>query len=210
MNRDRSSRTEGRPDGDGSAVVLYWIPLGAGGTGFVRMNGRIYEGLLARKQRRRPLALFHTALRVHTPAGSYVVETMWPSPAGDPAGRGVVATGPVFARPLSLTRVFRYEVRRWQDGNLPDASAAVGGPRTASIDAAVAQRVLDLAPAVPALTWGRDPVGCGDMWNSNSVISWLLACSGLPMHEVVAPDGGRAPGWEAGLVVAQQSGTTPP
>ena len=34
------------------------------------------------------------------------------------------------------------------------------------------------------------------MWNSNSVIAWLLASSGLPMDEIGPPAGGRAPGWK--------------
>jgi hypothetical protein len=40
------------------------------------------------------------------------------------------------------------------------------------------------------------------MWNSNSVISWLLARSGLPAEAIRPPAGGRAPGWQAGLVAA--------
>ena len=27
---------------EGANIYLYWIPLGAGGSGFVRLNGRIY------------------------------------------------------------------------------------------------------------------------------------------------------------------------
>jgi hypothetical protein len=42
------------------------------------------------------------------------------------------------------------------------------------------------------------------MWNSNSVISWLLARSGLPTDVIRPPAGGRAPGWHAGLVVARR------
>jgi hypothetical protein len=42
------------------------------------------------------------------------------------------------------------------------------------------------------------------MWNSNSVIAWLLASSGLPMDGIRPPAGGRAPGWEAGLVAARR------
>lgn len=42
------------------------------------------------------------------------------------------------------------------------------------------------------------------MWNSNSVISWLLARSGLPAEAILPPTGGRAPGWHAGLVTARR------
>jgi hypothetical protein len=186
-----------------STIDLHWIPLGAAGTGFVRMNGRIYEWLTARLQRRRPLALYHTAMRVHVPEGTFVVETMWPSPSGDPASRGVAVVGPVFARPLSRVRTFRYEVRRWKDGELPDAAQAVGGPQSVSSEVDTARALLGLVPSVPAHTWGRDPLGAGDMWNSNSVLSWLLARVGLRMEGIVAPTGGRAPGWEAGIVAAR-------
>jgi hypothetical protein len=40
------------------------------------------------------------------------------------------------------------------------------------------------------------------MWNSNSVVSWLLSKAGIPADRITAPRGGRAPGWCAGLVVA--------
>jgi hypothetical protein len=44
----------------------------------------------------------------------------------------------------------------------------------------------------------------GEMWNSNSVISWLIASSGLNPDSIQPPNGGRAPGWNAGLVVARR------
>jgi len=72
-------------------------------------------------------------------------------------------------------------------------------------DAAEARRLLKIVPEVPALTWGRDESSTGDMWNSNSLISWLLVRSGHPVAGIAPPVGGRAPGWWAGLVVAEQS-----
>jgi hypothetical protein len=193
---------EERPPG----IYLFWIPLGAGGSGFVRLNGRIYERLHARRHQRHPRALYHTALEVYpTKSARFVVETMWPQPDGNGEARGVVREGPVFAGWLSFTRVFRYEVRCWPNGSLPDAEAASGGPRPVSNDVAIADRLLALTEMVPSLTWGRDVSGVGDMWNSNSVISWLLARSGVEMSEIHAPDEGRAPGWEAGITVAQRT-----
>lgn len=56
----------------------------------------------------------------------------------------------------------------------------------------------------PCDLWGRDELAAGERWNSNSVISWLLARSGLPAHAIRPPAGGRAPGWEAGLAVARR------
>ena len=71
-----------------------------------------------------------------------------------------------------------------------------------AVDAGCAQRVLDLVPRVPTPVWGRDELGTGDMWNSNSLISWLIARSGLEVEQLRPPAGGRAPGWDAGIAVA--------
>ncbi len=62
--------------------------------------------------------------------------------------------------------------------------------------------LLDLLPGVPNAVWGRDELHTGDMWNSNSVVAWLLARGGFDMTEVHPPPG-RAPGWEGGLAFAQ-------
>jgi len=42
------------------------------------------------------------------------------------------------------------------------------------------------------------------MWNSNSVVSWALTRSGIDTSRIAPPEGGRAPGWHAGIAVAQQ------
>jgi hypothetical protein len=42
------------------------------------------------------------------------------------------------------------------------------------------------------------------MWNSNSVIAWLIARSGIDTESIQPPRGGRAPGWQAGLAVARR------
>ena len=185
------------------SVDLYWIPLGAGGSGFVRLNGRIYEAAVSRLERRIPLSLCHTALHVHVPEGRYVVETMWPSPDNATPSRGVVAGGPVWSPFLARWRTFRYEVRCWREGLLPDADAAVGGPQRVSDDLDQARRVLQVAASVPTLTWGRKPFGTGEMWNSNSVVSWLLAQAGVSMPAIRPPSAHRAPGWDTGIRVAR-------
>jgi hypothetical protein len=46
------------------------------------------------------------------------------------------------------------------------------------------------------------------MWNSNSLIAWLLANSGHHTDLIDFPTRGRAPGWWAGLVAA--AGNTQP
>ena len=190
-------------NGEGPAgVALYWLPLGAGGRS-VRTNGRVYEGVIARFERRRPLALYHSALVVNAPSGRFVIEVT-PVTGGDPAARGAVAEGAVGSRLARRLRIFRYEVRCWRNGIIPDADEAVDSPRELSSDATVAERVLSLTPHVPTLVWGRDESGTGDMWNSNSVISWLVVRSGLPVETVQPPPGGRAPGWKAGIVLARR------
>ena len=42
------------------------------------------------------------------------------------------------------------------------------------------------------------------MWNSNSVIAWVIARSGIDTESIQLPAGGRAPGWQGGLVVARR------
>jgi len=181
-------------------VDLYWLPLGAGGRS-VRLNGRVFEAVTARLERRPPCDLYHSALEVRGPEGRFVIE-MTPIPASNAAERGVVVEGAVGSRWAERFRIFRYEVRRWRDGVIPDIGEAVESPRQLTGDPLLAQLVLDLVPAVPTLVWGRDESRAGDMWNSNSLISWLIARTGLHVELVHPPAGGRAPGWRAGLVVA--------
>ena len=190
---------------DRVGVDLYWLPLGAGGN-FVRTNGRIYEAISARLQRRSACDLYHSGLEVVVPEGRYVIEQ---TPAGArPDERGVVGIGPIGAPWASrLFPMFRYELRRWRDGSIPDANEAVDSPRRLSNDLTDAHRSLELAPQVPFLVWGRDELGAGEMWNSNSQISWLIARTGLDVASIRPPAGGRAPGWNAGLVAAARQST---
>jgi hypothetical protein len=185
-----------------AGVDLFWLPLGAGGHS-VRFNGIAYEAMLARLQRRAACDLYHSALEVHVPDGRFVIE-MTPVRAADGAERQVAASGAVGARWAGRFRIFRYEVRRWRDGFIPDVAEAVASPQRVAHDAATAQRVLDLVPTVPTAVWGRDELNTGDMWNSNSLTSWLLARSGITTGLLRPPAGGRAPGWKAGLIVAER------
>ncbi|HWL35588.1 MAG TPA: hypothetical protein VNQ77_05290 [Frankiaceae bacterium] len=180
---------------------LYWIPLGSGAC-VVRFNGRLYEAVLARAQRRPRADLYHSALQVYARGARYVIEVT-PVPDDNGADRGVVGSGPVGMRTAGRFRVFRYEIRCWRDGVIPDLAAAVGGPARVA-DGTLAERLLDIVPAVPTPVWGRDELRAGEMWNSNSVVAWLLATAGLPMDSLAPPPGGRAPGWDAGLVVANR------
>ena len=186
------------------SVDLYWIPLGAGGH-VVRLNGKVYEAIKAFLEHRPRCALYHTALEVGVPNGRFVIES---APISDQRGRdrGVVAQGPVGTRWAGRFRLFRYEIRRWRGGSIPDANDAVGGSIRVANDFTRAQRVLDLVPSVPTPVWGRDELRTGDMWNSNSLISWLLVRAGVETEQIRPPSGGRAPGWDAGLVVARRGG----
>jgi hypothetical protein len=47
------------------------------------------------------------------------------------------------------------------------------------------------------------------MWNSNSVIAWVIARSGVDAELIQPPERGRAPGWRAGLVVARRHNAEP-
>jgi hypothetical protein len=174
----------------------------------VRLNGRVFEAVAARLERRRPCDLYHSALEVRVPEGRFVIEQA-PVGRSNGAERGVVAEGAVGSRWAERFRIFRYEVRSWCGGVIPDVDEAVESPLRLTDDPDVAQRVLDLAPHVPKAVWGRDELGAGEMWNSNSVISWLIACGGLDAESIQAPAGGRAPGWRAGLVVARGHATEP-
>jgi hypothetical protein len=184
----------------GASVDLYWLPLGAGGHS-VRWNGRIFEAIAARLQHRGRADLYHSALEVRLGADHYVIEQgpVWNVQERD---RGVVGEGSVGSSWLGRSRFFRYEVRRWLDGVIPDITEAVDSPQRLSADPVRAQQVLELVPAFPTVTWGRDEQHTGEMWNSNSLISWLLARSGHATSTLHPPAGGRAPGWSAGLVVA--------
>jgi hypothetical protein len=187
--------------GGAAAVDLYWLPLGAGGR-FVGLNGRAYEALMARIERRPACALYHSALQVRVPEATFVVEQT-PVPHLSGEQRGVVAAGAVGSRWAGRFRIFRYEIRLWRNGHIPDVVEAVESPRRLSNDEDRARRVLDVVAKVPTPVWGRDELGTGEMWNSNSVIAWVIASSGIDAESIRPPAGGRAPGWRAGLEVAR-------
>jgi hypothetical protein len=187
------------------AVDLYWIPLGAGSP-VVQASGRAFEAISAMRHRRPRCDLYHAALEVCTPHGRFSIEQA-PVPDDDGAARGVVAVGPVGARPAGRLRVFRYEVRCWRNGTIPDIADAVDSPVRLTTDPSIASRIVELLPSIPTPVWGRDEAGTGEMWNSNSVIAWVLTRSGIDVDSLGPPSHGRAPGWNAGRVVATRPAT---
>lgn len=183
-----------------ASVDLYWLPLGSGGR-CVGRNGRIFEALVAHHEHRESRDLYHCALEVRLGGDRFVIE-LAPAWGSGETDRGVVSEGAVGLPWLGHSRFFRYEVRRWRNGNIPDVSEAVHSPQRLSTNSVQARQVLQLVPAFPIVTWGRDELQAGEMWNSNSLISWLLARSGHDTTSVAPPEHGRAPGWSAGLVIA--------
>ena len=187
---------------DVSCVDLYWLPLGAGGR-CVRLNGRVFEALVARREHRRAADLYHSALEVRLGPDRWVIEMapVWNTPEPE---RGVVAEGPVGLRWLGRSRWFRYEVRCWRGGRIPDVDEAVDSPVRMSEDVGHAQRVLALAPRFRTATWAltsSTPATCGTRTRSRRGSSSAAAttCPGSR-----PPAGGRAPGWDAGLVAGSR------
>ncbi len=197
----RPAKMSGMREEPEGAIDLYWLPLGAGGHS-VRLNGKVFEAIAARVAHRGRCDLYHSALIVHVPEGRFVIEQAPVRKNGE--ARGVVAQGPVGSRAAGRFRLFRYEVRRWRDGVIPDVEEAVESPRRISEDVDVAWHVLALVPGVPRVVWGRDELGAGEMWNSNSLISWVLVRSGIDAESIHMPAQGRAPGWHSGIVVARR------
>jgi len=88
-----------------SSVDLYWLPLGSGGR-CVGTSGRLYEALIATRNRRRPMRLYHSALIVRLDGQSFTIEMTpcgrWPTQTVDRrrgASRHAVV-GPLPALPL--------------------------------------------------------------------------------------------------------------
>ena len=190
-----------------AAVELYWIPLGAGGH-CVRFNGRVFEAVHAAFRHRPRRDLYHAALVVECDGERYTIE-LAPSPDADEASRGVVGTGAVGSRHIGWLRLFRYEVRCWRGGTIPDLGEAVGGPCRLTTSPRAARRLLDLVATAPRPVWGRDELELGEMWNSNSMTAWLIAAAGLSTEQLRPPPHGRAPGWDAGLRAARAGAPRP-
>ncbi|MEP6813095.1 MAG: hypothetical protein ABI990_08910 [Actinomycetota bacterium] len=144
------------------SVDLYWLPLGAGGRS-VRLNGRVFEAVVARLERRYTCDLYHSALVVTVPAGAFAIE-MTPIPDGDGALRGVVAEGAVGSRWARPVRIFRYEIRRWRNGVIQDIGEAVDSPVRLTDDPGSRSAFSILSrqcrrPSGDATSWGQARCG---------------------------------------------------
>jgi hypothetical protein len=172
------------------------VPLGKGpGALPARMVAPLYRATMALcgHRRRRP---YHAALEA-TVDGVVTVLEMTPVWIDrDEANR--VFTGRVGASALATIPLFRYVVWCWPGGTVHDASAVVHRVRLTD-DTAIARRLIELIDEVPRVTWGRDDQEVGEMWTSNSLVSWLLTRTGVDAQPLRPPSGGRAPGWDAGI-----------
>lgn len=186
----------------GCAIDLYWLPVGAGTSRFQQSSLRLWEAIEAARARRPRVRLFHSALKIATgPGESYTLEL---TPVFTGGTVPPLATGPVGFRGADRLRLFGYQLLCQPGDRLPDEEWATVGPTRLTEDCGVVQRVLEVAPTVPRHVWGRRVRGTGEMWTSDSVISWVLARSGIDLSAMSPPDGGRAPGWSAGLAVARR------
>jgi hypothetical protein len=186
-----------------SSVNLFWIPLGAGGHS-VRFNGRVFEAVAAAREHRPRCDLFHAVLVVALDSDRYTIE-LAPSPNADEASRGVVATGAVGSRWAGSLRLFRYEIRCWRGGSIPDSARPSADP--AGSPAILESRAGCFKQPRPFPHPPGDATSShtGEMWNSNSVTAWLIATAGLPTQHLRPPHPGRAPGWNAGIEVARRN-----
>ena len=179
---------------------LRWIPVGAGGH-VVRHTSRWWERLAAARAHRPPRPLVHGVLEITLDGVRTVIE-MAPAWGGPRGSRGVVRTGAVGLRVLGRSRLFRYEVRCWRDGVIPDRRWTRGSPIVLAANDDTVRRLADHVREVPTPVWGRAVGPSGDMWNSNSLVAWLLGVGEVPTAGLLPPDA-RAPGWQAGLEVAR-------
>jgi hypothetical protein len=99
------------------------------------------------------------------PDGTYVIEQT-PVPDLNGVQRGVVAEGAVGSRWAGRFRSFRYEIRAWRGGRIPDVLEAVDSPRRLGDDEACARRVLATVSQVPTPVWGRAPG-----WNAGLTVA---------------------------------------
>ncbi|BEP14116.1 hypothetical protein acdb102_24270 [Acidothermaceae bacterium B102] len=171
----------------------------------MRWNGRAYEAACSLLQRRVAQDLYHSAIRVSLPTDTWIIEMTPVWVAG--TDRGVIAEGAVGTRWAGRSRLFRYEVHCWHGGSIADLDEAVESPRRLTSDDDLCRRLLDGVASVPTPVWGRDELETGEMWNSNSVTSWVLARSGIDVAAVRPPADGRAPGWDAGVIAERRAWT---
>lgn len=192
----------GEQEAAGSFVDLYWLPVGAGTMSRVRaVSLGCWEAVAAALSRRPRAKLVHSALKLRPADG--ITRTVEMTPVFQGEAVAPAMTGPVGFRWAGRSRFFRYQLTVQPIDALPDEAWTVVSARLTA-DGNAAERVLALAPGVPAYTWGRRARGTSEMWTSDSAIAWILVRAGIDLDGVTPPAGSRAPGWYAGIQVASR------
>ncbi len=88
----------------------------------------------------RPCDLYHSALVVDAPEGRFVIEQTPVPDAEADIDAGWSWRAPVGSRLAGRFRLFRYEIRRWRDGVIPDIGEAVSSPVRVTDDPARASQ----------------------------------------------------------------------
>ena len=113
-------------------VDLYWLPLGAGGHS-VRLNGRVFEAVVARLERRPARDLYHSALVVGVPEGTYVIEQ---APVRDGTAGSAASSRKEPSEAAGLARCASSATRSaaGASGVIPDVGEAVDSPQRLTDD----------------------------------------------------------------------------
>jgi hypothetical protein len=100
---------------ESTSTGFRWVPVGTS-CALMDVSTRRFEATLQRRPR---YEIYHSGLEVFVPEGRYTIEQTPASAHGEQ--RGVVGIGPIGAEWLGgRVRMFRYELRRWRDGVIPD------------------------------------------------------------------------------------------
>ena len=182
-------------------IELFWLPVGAG-THFQRASLLAYDWLAATVFRRPRATFVHAALKVRVDGRCWTLELM---PVPRRQETEPVVTGAVGSAAAGRLRIFRYQLLCAEADRLPDEEWAIESPVSLGEDPELAARVLETAPRVPALVWGRRAHGTSEMWTSDSAIAWLLCSVGIDAAALALPPGTQAPGWRAGIEVAKRT-----
>ena len=207
------SRCCGRVVADGYALDLYWLPLGAGGHSVRVQRPHLRGGGRSPRCAAAAPSVTTSTTRRSTgdDAGGHPTQSRWSAAkalvSAEAADHGAVAggaRGQPPARPLGAVSI--------RDPLLSVAARSQTSRRRLRAPAAADRRpcscsggsVLELVPLRSDLRsggWTRSQTG--EMWNSNSLVSWLLVSHRPDVGRADRlPVGGRAPGWQAGIAVA--------
>jgi hypothetical protein len=77
----------------------------------------------------------------------------------DGSAHGVVGEGAVGARAAGRFRLFRYEVRRWRDGVIPDVAEAVESPQRLITNFLSSFSLVEARPPRSLHEWKRGSLG---------------------------------------------------